>query len=103
MSCQRCAADDPTPTGWCRACELAWDAWNRRNATDILFAVLGGMLVVMAVGVGLPILGLDWIVAVGAAFGGFGMIAASYRALHLHRRRQFLASSIPRAYLPAPK
>ncbi len=105
MTCKRCQADTTLArTGWCGDCELAFDAWNRRNASDIIVSVLGGMLAMISIGVVLPMLGFSWIVATGGAFAGFGSILATQRALGRRRRRQFLAGgAIPRAYLPAPK
>ena len=103
MSCGRCRAAVVTRTKWCDDCERAFDTWNRRNATDIVVSVLGGMLVMLAVGVGLPLLGLSWIVATTGAFGGFGMVYGSQRLLGRKRRRQFLVGAIPRAYLPGAK
>lgn len=103
MTCVRCESADVTKTGWCQPCELAYDAWSRRHASDIIVQVLGGAAVVMAVGVGMPLLGISWLVATTAAAAGWSVIFGTHRAMRYHRRRQFLAGSIPRAYLPAAK
>jgi hypothetical protein len=103
MTCPRCRAEVATPRGWCAPCELVFDAWNRRNASDIITSVLGGTVVLLGVGIGLPLLGLGWVVATAAAFAGFGMIYGTHRMLGRRRRRQFLAGAIPRAHLVAPR
>ena len=102
MSCARCQADEPLPkAGWCSACERAYDTWVRQYATDIIWSVLGGGLVLGAVGIGLPLLGLSTIVAFAAAFTGFATIFGLYRLAGHRRRRQFLGGgAMKRAYQP---
>jgi hypothetical protein len=105
MACARCEADVETKRGaWCANCERDYDTWVRRHAADIVWAVLGGGVVLAGVGMVLPLLGVDWIVAASAAFCGWGSVYAIYRIGKRRRRKQFLAGApLPRAYLPAPK
>lgn len=92
----------PAPT-WCRDCELLYDTWVRRHATDIMWQALIGTVVIAAVGLGLPLLGVGpWIEGVGA-FAGFGTLFGLSRMTRRRRRRQFLQAPLPRAYLPRPK
>lgn len=80
-----------------------FDRWVRQYATDIVWAALGGGCVLAVVGVLLPALGLgvgvSW--GVGAAFLAWGTVLGTYRISHRYRRRQFIASALPRAYLHA--
>ena len=102
--CARCeAASDGVASAWCKDCEALYDRWVRRHATDIVWQALVGTVIVSAVGLGLPVLGVGTLVAAVGAFAGFGAILGLSRATRRHRRRQFLATSLPRAYLPAPK
>jgi hypothetical protein len=105
MSCVRCQADEPlSKAGWCSACEKAYDTWVRQHATDIIWSVMGGGIVLGAVGIGLPLLGLSSIVAFAAAFTGFATIFGLHRLATHRRRHQFLAgAAVPRAYLPSPQ
>jgi hypothetical protein len=105
MGCPRCQADaDLQKSGWCGPCERAFDTWVRRHATDIVWSALCGGVVMSAVGIGLPLLGVGWIVAAGAAFAGWGTILGVWRFNAKRRRQQFLQlGDLPRAYLPAPK
>lgn len=104
MSCRRCGASAvPTGRRWCTTCETAYDTWSRTYASDMIAAVLGGMVVVIACGMGLPLLGLDWIIAATGAFAGFATIGGLARVNRWRRRRQFVLQSIPRAsLLPGP-
>jgi hypothetical protein len=92
----------PVPT-WCKDCEQLYDGWVRRYATDIVWQALVGTIVVSAVGLGLPILGVSTLVAAAGAFAGFGTIIGLSRVTRRRRRHQFLQAPLPRAYLPAPK
>jgi hypothetical protein len=105
MACARCGAEVETRRGkWCPPCELAYDGWVRRYAADIVWVVMGGGFVLGAIGMVLPMLGVDWLVAASAAFAGWGTIFGLHRANQRRRRRQFLAgATLPRAYLPSPK
>ena len=101
MTCPRCAsADVPPKKKWCAECEKQFDSWVRRHASDIVWQALSGTVVISAIGLGLPILGVGWVVAAFGAFGAFGTIFALSRVTRRLRRRQFLATSLPRAYLP---
>jgi hypothetical protein len=120
-SCQRCHAEvDAVARGgsvagsrpmtwgmpavtWCKQCEQLYDSWVRRHATDIVWQALVGTVIVSAVGLGLPILGVGTLVAAAGAFAGFGAIFGLSRLTRRRRRRQFLQAPLPRAYLPAPK
>ena len=86
--------------GWCRDCEGAYDTWVRRHATDIVWPVLAGMLVITTAGMGLPLLGFGWVIATTGVFAGFGTLLAVERLGQRRRRRQFLQAPLPRAYLP---
>ncbi len=105
MACVRCGSKEQLQkSGWCRDCELAYDTWVRRHATDIIWAVMGGGTVIAVLGLGLPLLGLGPLVGATAAFAGSGTILGVYRMSQRRRRRQFLQGiALPRAYLPAPK
>jgi len=102
MACQRCGEDRETNrAGWCEECDLDFDGWSRRHASDILYAVLGGGAIVMFAGVGLPLLGVPWLISATGIFAGFGVIIGMTRYNRNRRRRQFLAgAAMPRAYLP---
>jgi hypothetical protein len=105
MACPRCSTTtELVKTGWCRTCENAYDTWVREHAADIIWIVMGGGLMIAAVGVGLPLLGASWFVGVAAAFCGVGTIALLQRTNDRRRRRQFVRGvQLPRAYLPSPK
>jgi hypothetical protein len=105
MPCARCQADGPVnKAGWCGDCERAYDTWVRRHATDIIWSVMGGGVLLGVIGVGLPLLGISSAVAFMAAFFGLGGTLLLQRAAGRRRRRQFLAGgAMPRAYLPAPR
>ena len=108
MPCVRCNAQPEEPlsrAGWCSACEKAYDTWVRRHASDIIWSVMGGGVVIALVGLALPLLGLTNIVAFAAAFAGWGAIFALQYRIQRRRRRQFLGgAAMPRAYLPtAPR
>ena len=76
----------------------------RRHATDVIWVTMGGGVVLALVGIGLPLLGLGWIVGGGAVFSGIATMWALGRANERRRRRQFLRGmALPRAYLPSAK
>jgi hypothetical protein len=103
-TCARCHAesDDSTAT-WCKDCERLYDKWSRRYSSDIVWQALIGTVIVSAVGVGLPLLGVGKLIGAVGAFAGFGTIFGLSRLTRRHRRRQFLQAPLPRAYLPLPK
>jgi len=106
MACARCGADVPTPRRgrWCGDCERAYDTWSRRNAADIVWVVMSGGFMLAAVGMLLPLLGVDVIVAAVAALSSWATVYGAHRLNVRRRRRQFLdGEALPRAYLPAPK
>jgi hypothetical protein len=106
MACPRCEAATPETTEvpetrWCAACERAYDTWSRRHATDIIWSLLAGMVIVTTTAIALPLLGLDWVLAATGVFTGFGTLYGLTRLNRRRRRRQFLAgAAMPRAYLP---
>lgn len=99
MTCARCQAGSPGPRDWCRDCERAFDAWSRRHATDVVWAVLSGMVVLSMLSLGLPLLGAGYLAAVAGVFAGFGSFLGLHRLSVRHRRKQFQVASLPRAYL----
>jgi hypothetical protein len=104
MSCARChGATDPPASPWCKDCERLYDRWVRRHANDIVWQALVGTVIVSAIGLGLPLLGVGTLVAAGGAFAGFGAIFGLARLTRRKRRREFLQAPLPRAYLAEPK
>jgi hypothetical protein len=102
MSCKRCNSDDDLgPRGWCRDCEREYDTWVRRHASDIIWPVLAGMVIISAVALGLPLLGAGYVVATTGVFAGFGTLVGLQRLNARRRRKQFQLASLPRAYLPS--
>jgi len=100
VPCKRCEEDKPLDKrGWCIDCERAYDAWVRRYASDIILPALSGMFIVMFVALGVPLLGASTLVALGGVFAGAGTVFGLARLSARRRRRQFLTSSLPRAYL----
>lgn len=102
MACQRCGAEMPAPR-WCKDCEQQYDRWVRRHASDIVWQALTGGVVIAAIGLGLPLLGIGWVFGGAGALAGFGTLYGLSRLTRRKRRQQFLRSSLPRAYLAAPK
>jgi hypothetical protein len=102
MACPRCGAPAPdTGRRWCAACELAYDAWSRRYASDVVWEALAGTVVVAFAGMGLPLLGVSWLAAASGVFAGFGAFIGLHRLNTRRRRRQYLrGGEMPRAYLP---
>ena len=97
MECARCRASSDGRR-WCVACERAYDTWVRHYASDMIKPVLGGSVVVMAFGVLLPLLGIDWLVAGAGAVAAFGTLGAMTRVNRRRRRREF-QNVLPRAAL----
>jgi hypothetical protein len=102
MACPHCATEDNLlASGWCRNCERAFGIWGRRYATDIVSTVLVGMVIVLIGGMGLPLLGFNWLVSASSVLVSFGAMLGLYQFHDRRRRRQFLESRLPRAYLPS--
>ena len=89
--------------GWCKECEQLYDRWVRRHASRHRVAGARRQRGRLRVGVGLPLLGVGWLVAAVGAFAGFGTFFGLSRVTRRRRRTQFLQAPLPRAYLPAPK
>jgi len=103
-TCSRCAADlDAQAARWCKTCEGQFDGWVRRYSSDIVWQALCGTLVLSAVAVGLPLLGVGKLVGALGAFAGFGTAYGLAQLTRRRRRQQFLQAALPRAYLPLPK
>lgn len=114
MACARCGNPDETEPSapevpllslargrtWCPTCERAYDAWSRRHASDIVWEALAGTVIVLFAGMGLPLLGVSWLVAATGVFAGFGTMIGLHRVNARRRRRQYLRGEVPRAYLP---
>lgn len=99
--CARCTAEHArTITGWCTPCETAFDAWSRQYAADILWQTGSGATIAMLIGLGLPLLGLSPLFGTTGVLVGFVSFLGLRRWGQGRRRRQFLAGSLPRAYLP---
>ena len=98
--CERCGKEGDFDR-WCADCERDYDTWSRRHASDIIWSLLAGTIIVSSTAVLLPILGVDWIIAATGVFTGFGTLYGFHRLNRRRRRRQFLAgAAVPRAYLP---
>ena len=102
MTCTRCnAGGELSARGWCRDCEREYHTWVRRHASDIIWPVLAGMVILSAVALGLPLLGAGYVVATTGVFAGFGTLVGLQRLNARRRRKQFQLASLPRAYLPS--
>ena len=100
VRCARCAAEHPGKARWCAACETQYDAWVRQHAADIIWQAFSGAGLAMLIGLGLPLLGVGWVIGVLGPIVGFGAFCTVRAWGTRRRRRQFLASALPRAYLP---
>lgn len=80
-----------------------FDRWARRHATDIVWQALVGTVVLCAIAIGLPLLGIGPLIGAAGAFAGFGVLYGLARLTRRRRRRQFLQATPPRAYLPLRK
>lgn len=87
--------------GWCRDCELQYDAWIRGYAGDIVVPVLAGTGILTTLVILLPALGLGPLIATVGVLAGFGTLGGMFQLRRKQRRRQFLTASLPRAYLPS--
>jgi hypothetical protein len=100
-ACARCSGESEGPTAtWCKDCERLYDQWSRRHAKDIVWQALAGTVIVSAVGLGLPLLGVGKLIGAVGAFAGFGTVFGLSRLTRRRRRQQFLQAPLPRAYLP---
>ncbi len=98
MPCPRCSADTPS---WCEDCERLYDTWSRQHAADILWQTGTGALVAMIVGLGAPLLGLSPVLGIVGVLVGASTVVGLRKVSNRRRRRQFITTSVPRAYLPA--
>ncbi|HTL34211.1 MAG TPA: hypothetical protein VL326_13870 [Kofleriaceae bacterium] len=105
MKCPRCGADltgKPGKTGpWCIDCEKQYDSWVRKHAADILWQTGVGALVAMAIGLGLPLVGVEPVIGITGVLAGFSTFLGLRSWGKKRRRKQFLAGALPRAYLPS--
>lgn len=102
MACPRCAvSENLLASGWCRDCEVAFGIWGRRHASDLVSTVLAGMVAGIVGGIGLPLLGFPWLISAISVFLSLGVMFGVYSFHDRRRRRQFLATRLPRAYLPS--
>jgi|SRR3954471_9839449 Flp pilus assembly protein TadB len=101
MPCQRCAAEEVTTSGWCVDCERQWDTWGRRHAADIIWQAFTGAGIAMVFALGAPLVGLSMMLGIVGVVIGAGTSVGLRIWGKRRRRQQFLATSIPRAYLPA--
>jgi hypothetical protein len=100
-ACARCNGELDTQRSWCSDCEQGYDQWVRQHASDIIAPTLLATTIVAAFGMGLPLLGVGWLVASAGVFAGFGALYGTFRLLRRKRRKQFLETPLPRAYLPS--
>ncbi len=100
MTCPRCQIEVERRS-WCPTCEREFDAWSRKHAGDVIYSVLGAMVVVLTVAMGMPLLGMPMVFATFGIVGGFGALLGIARYNRNRRRQQFLrGAAMPRAYLP---
>ena len=85
---------------WCTDCERIYDTWSRQYAADIIWQAGSGAILAMVIALGLPLLGVAPIVGVGGVLAGAATFLSLRQWGKRRRRRQFLASALPRAYLP---
>src|SRR5450432_3987006 len=98
--CERCGKESPNKKRgkWCPVCEREYDTWVRKHATDIVWIVLGGGVVLGSAGILVPLIGLPPLLAICGAFLGWGTILVTGRLNARRRRLQFLrGAELPRA------
>ena len=101
MACARCGAElEPTAKYWCVDCERAYDTWVRQYAADILWQTFPGAGLAIAIALGLPVLGFSPLVGLVGVVAGATTFFTLRRWGMRRRRQQFLATALPRAYLP---
>ena len=83
-------------------CESAYDTWSRQHAADILWQTGSGASVAMIIGLGGLVLGASPVFAIAGVLAGAVDVhrRCAAGAFCVRRRRQYLATSVPRAYLP---
>jgi hypothetical protein len=86
---------------WCPDCETQYDGWVRKHAADILWQTGLGAVVAMLIGLGLPFLGVEPVIATTGVLAGFGTFLGLRKWGKKRRRQQFLTGALPRAYLPS--
>ncbi|CAN5853257.1 hypothetical protein BH11MYX3_BH11MYX3_04490 [soil metagenome] len=86
---------------WCVDCERLYDTWSRQYAADIVWQTGIGAIVAMLIGLGLPLLGFEPVIATVGVLAGFVTFMGVRRAGKHRRRQQFLSAALPRAYLPS--
>lgn len=86
---------------WCADCEKQYDTWVRKHAADILWQTGLGAVVAMLIGLGLPLLGIEPVIATTGVLAGFGTFLGLRAWGKKRRRQQFLTGALPRAYLPS--
>ncbi len=101
MPCGRCAAEDVTASGWCVDCERQLDTWGRQHAADIIWQAFTGAGIAMVFALGAPLLGLSMMMGIAGVLLGTATFAGLRAWNKRRRRQQFIATSVPRAYLPA--
>nr|HEX4313919.1 hypothetical protein [Kofleriaceae bacterium] len=99
MKCARCHEPIERGARWCDDCERAYDTWVRRYASDMVLPLFAGGAIVLACGMGLPLLGVGWLIGGAGAFAGFATVGALARMNRWRRRRQFRLATLPRAAL----
>jgi hypothetical protein len=100
MPCERCSRDAPlNKAGWCAACDRVYDGWVRQYAADVIWPLMLGMTVLTSIAMLAPMLGVNALVMAAGAGAGVGTFYGLTRYNQRRRRRQFLSSSVPRAYL----
>jgi hypothetical protein len=102
VECPRCKQEMPDDAKhpWCAKCELEYDGWSRRHASDIIASALSGTVVVVVAAVVVPLAGLPWMLATAGVFAGFATLVGVQRLQRRRRRTQFLRGEpIPTAYL----
>ncbi len=73
---------------------------GRQHAADIIWQAFTGAGIAMAIGLGLPLLGLSPVVGTAGVLIGFVAFRVARAWSQRRRRRQFLTTALPRAYLP---
>lgn len=100
MPCERCTEEAPlNKAGWCADCDRVYDGWVRQYAADVIWPLMIGMTILTSVTAAVLLLGLNSLLMTAGVGAGFSTFYALTRYNQRRRRRQFLSSSLPRAYL----